>query len=190
MRQKIDDLDVFKMIDLTNQSKEIDEIANIYKRKILDFVLLCKNRIVVFDFDGAMTEFKYDKNRLLPCRDDDINEYFINNNFYEDCNTLKTIKYILNLLMQLGLDNLYVLTVSQPNVRIPKLNCIKKNFPMINPRNVLQVLSAEEKTLVLEGLYKIHKQEILFVEDTAKTLLNVEEKLDFVRGYHISSLIP
>ena len=33
-------------------------------------------------------------------------------------------------------------------------------------------------------------KDIVFIEDTAKTLLEAEERFDFVRGYHISSLLP
>ena len=57
----------------------LDEYAQTYKRKVLDLITLCHNKVVIFDFDGTLVEFKYAADRLLPCRDDDLNEYFANN---------------------------------------------------------------------------------------------------------------
>ena len=44
--------------------------------------------------------------------------------------------------------------------------------------------------LFLKELHTKYMKPIIFLEDTAKTLLDAEERFDFVQGYHISSLIP
>lgn len=161
-----------------------------YKRKVLDLISLCKYKVVVFDFDGTLTEFKYNNSALLPCKDDDINRYFEKNNFYDKCNVLKTMQFILGILYPFGADDAYILSVSQPNVKAPKLECIKRYFPEFKEENIYQVANADAKLEVLWQLHEKHRREIVFIEDAAKTLLNAEEKFDFVRGYHISSLIP
>jgi hypothetical protein len=178
-------------VDSVSENNSIlDELAEIYKRNILHLISLCKNKVVVFDFDGTLTEFKYDKNTLLPCKDVDINEYFRSNNFYTNCRTLKTMQFILETLSPLNADEVYVLSVSQPNVCKPKLEKIKKDFSIFIEENIYQVRTTDEKLSILEMLHKKHNKEIVFIEDTAKTLLNAEECFPFVYGYHISSLIP
>ena len=54
---------------------KIDDILTEYKTNIQNFINLCKNKIVVFDFDGTLTKFKYASNRLLPCKQADIQKY-------------------------------------------------------------------------------------------------------------------
>lgn len=168
----------------------LDGLANAYKRKVLNFISLCQFKTVVFDFDGTLVEFKYDNKHLLPCRDDEIDEYIINNNFYENCVALKTMQAVLDILFPFGAEDAYILSVSLPNVKEPKLNKIKELFPVFSEDNVLQVASPSEKIDALKRIYHKHGKEIVFVEDAAKTLLNAEEELDFVTGFHISSLIP
>lgn len=164
----------------------LDELSNIYIRKVLDLISLLQFKTIVFDFDGTLDEFKYDKNRLLPCKDDDLYEYSKNNNIYENANILKTMKYILN---ELDINNVYVLTVTVDTLKNKKLEFIKKNFDIIET-HIIQVENSNAKIEVLKELYNKTNKEIIFLEDTAKTLLNAEEQFDFVRGYHISSLIP
>jgi 5'(3')-deoxyribonucleotidase len=168
----------------------LDGLAELYKRKVLDLISLCKYKVVVFDFDGTLTEFKYDKDTLLPCKDDNINQYFESNNFYENCQVLKTMQFVLDILYPFGADDAYILSVSQPNVCASKLERIKKDFPIFREENIYQVRTADEKLAVLKMLHEKHGRDIVFIEDTAKTLLNAEEKFSFVHGYHISSLIP
>lgn len=168
----------------------LNEFAETYKRKVLDLITLCHNKIVVFDFDGTMVEFKYAEKTLLPCRDDVINEYFIENNFYQDAKIIKTMKFVIEVLFPIDASELYVLTVSQPNVCAPKEKRLKELFPDVYKENIFHVRNTESKMQVLKDLHEKHGKEIVFIEDTAKTLLEAEERFDFVRGYHISSLLP
>lgn len=170
--------------------KVLDEFAEAYKRKVLDLITLCQNKIVVFDFDGTMVEFKYAENTLLPCKDDDINEYFKENNFYATAKMLKTMRFVIEVLFPIDASELYVLTVSQSNVREHKEKRLKELFPDVYKENIFHVLNTEAKMQILQNLHEKHGKQIIFIEDTASTLLKAEEKFDFVTGYHISSLIP
>lgn len=173
----------------TNVEK-LNELSSIYMQKVLNLMELCEGRIVVFDFDGALTEFKYAEDRLLPCRDDETNEYFETDNFYVNCNISKTLQFVINTLFPNGSDDIYILSSSAPNTIPAKMEIINREFPAFKNENVYIVGTAEEKMRVLPKLYGKHNKEILFIEDTAKNLLNAEEAFGFVRGYHISSLIP
>ena len=72
----------------------LDEFAQIYKRKVLDLITLCNNKVVVFDFDGTLVDFKYDDKHLLPCKDDELNEWFKTNNFYNKAQLIKTMEFL------------------------------------------------------------------------------------------------
>lgn len=164
----------------------IYELIYNYKQKIYNTISLFKSNIVVFDFDGTLTEFKYTENNLLPCKDDDLFEYSKKYNLYNNVHILKTMQYILK---ELDINNVYILTVSVDTLKAKKQKCILDNFN-IKEQNIIQVSSISEKINFLENLYKEKQTEIIFVEDTAKTLLIAEEQFSFIKGFHISSLIP
>ena len=168
----------------------LDEFAQVYKRKVLDLITLCLNKIVVFDFDGTLVNFKYDDKHLLPCKDDEINEWFKTNNFYNKAQLIKTMEFLIDVLCPIDASEAYILTVSQPNVVKPKTARIKEILPSIYQENIFHVLSTEDKMNVLKEIHEKHGKDIVFIEDTAKTLLIAEETFEFVTGYHISSLLP
>ena len=168
----------------------LDEFAKIYKRKVMDFLTFCQDRVVIFDFDGTMTEFKYAQERLLPCNDADLNEYFQENDFYKDAKPLQTMQFVIETLAPIDTSTIYILTVSQENVEAPKARRIKQIYPSILEENVYHVRNSSLKSTILQEIYDKHHKEIVFVEDKAETLLQSEEALPFVKGYHISSLLP
>lgn len=165
---------------------ELDSFTEKYKRRIFDLITLLRNNVAVFDFDGTLTEAHYTQDRILPCRDDDIQEYCKTHNLYENVRIPETMQYIIN-----GLDpeKVYILTVSQESVEQNKLEAIHKGFPTIKDSHVIQVPDSAFKMLALEIIKSKHNQNIVFVEDTLKTLLTAEETFDFVKGVHISSLL-
>lgn len=165
----------------------LESLSSAYKRKVLDTISLLKFKPAVFDFDGTLTEFKYTEGRLLPCRDDGLYEYSKDNNLYSNVNILKTMQYTIN---ELSPDDVYVLTVTVDTLKDKKEKCILHNFDNIKKENIVQVSSPAEKLEFLQSLYEKRQEKIIFVEDTAKTLLNAEEEFSFVQGLHISSLIP
>jgi hypothetical protein len=168
----------------------LDELAKVYKRKVLDLITLCYNKVVVFDFDGTLVDFKYDDKHLLPCKDDEINQWFETNNFYDKARLIKTMGFLIDVLFPIDASDAYILTVSQPNVVNPKSARIKEILPSIHQENVFHVLSPNDKMAALKEIHEKHGKDIVFIEDTAQTLLIAEETFDFVTGYHISSLLP
>ena len=96
----------------------------------------------------------------------------------------------LDVLFTIDASEAYILTVSQPNVVKPKTARIKEILPSIYQENIFHVLSTADKMNVLKEIHEKHGKDIVFIEDTAKTLLIAEETFDFVTGYHISSLLP
>ena len=144
----------------------------------------------MFDFDGTLVDFKYDDKHLLPCKDDELNEWFETNNFYNKARLIKTMGFLIDVLFPIDASEAYILTVSQPNVVAPKTERIHEILPSIYGENIFHVLSTSDKMQVLKDLHEKHEKDIIFIEDTAKTLLIAEEMFDFVTGYHISSLLP
>ena len=167
--------------------KSLDEISSLFQRKVLDTVSLLKFKTVVFDFDGTLTEFKYNTERLLPCRDDELQEYCKTENLYANAKQLETMQYIIE---RLDPDDVYVLTVTVDSLQNNKEKFISSKYPTIKKEHIIQVSDSSKKNEVLQRIYDECKMEIVFVEDTAKTLLNAEETLPFVKGIHMSSLIP
>ena len=146
-----------------------------------------KGRIVVFDFDGTLTEFKYAENSLLPCKDDEIYEYSKMHNIYANARMLATMQYIVH---KLNPENVYILTRTEKTLIDKKNACIHKNFPTIKQDHIFHVQTSDEKLDVLHNLHKVVKVNIVFVEDTFKTILDAEEKMSYIEGDHISSYIP
>ena len=63
-------------------------------------------------------------------------------------------------------------------------------FPQIKEENIYHTSTNTKKAEALQEIYNKHQKEIVFVEDNAEILLNVEEKLPFITSYHISCLLP
>ena len=165
----------------------LDDLTNIYKRKIFDAISYLNFKINVFDFDGTLTNFRYTNDTLLPCKDYELQSYCREHNLYENAEALKTMQYIIN---ELDPNNIYVLTSTVPSLRENKNRFIYSNFPTIKKENIIHTNGADEKLEILKKIYEERQKQIIFVEDLYKTLLNAEEKYDFVRSLHISNLIP
>lgn len=166
---------------------DIDFLLDAFKRRVLDIISLLMFKIVVWDFDGTMVEFNYNDDSLLPCRDDELYEYSKKGNIYKNVNPLKIVQYVIGKLEP---EKQFVVTVSVDTVRDNKTKAITRKFPEIKPENIIHVNNSSEKNAVLEMLHKKTGKDIYFVEDTAKTILNAEEAMPFVKGIHISSFLP
>lgn len=166
---------------------DIDYLLDAFKRRLFDIISLLMFKTVVWDFDGTMVEFNYNDDSLLPCRDDELYKYSKNHNIYQKGNALKMIQYIF---CKLNPADQYVLTVTVDALRENKIKFITRKFPTIKPENIIQVSSSSEKNEVLRMLHEKTGKDIYFVEDTAKTILNAEEAMPFVKGIHISSFLP
>lgn len=165
---------------------EIKELFKAYEQNISDFLQLCHGKNIVFDFDGTLTKFDYAQDRMLPCLDDNIQEYTLaGGNIYQDVKILKTMQYIFS---KLGRENVWVLTSSVPALRNIKSEIIHKHFG-ISYNKIIHSDNALHKLFFLKQIYEQENKQIIFIEDTAKTLLNAEECMDFVKGYHISNFL-
>ena len=163
----------------------LNTLANMYIEQIRTIINRLQNKIVVLDFDGTMTQFRYASDRLLPCRDDEIYEYSKSHNIYENARMLATMQYVVS---QLNPENVYVLTRTEKTLIEKKNVSILKNFNIL-PEHIFHVQQAHLKLEVLDMLHKKHNSDIIFIEDTFKTILEAEEAMDFVHGIHISEFI-
>ena len=163
----------------------LNTLANMYIEQIRTIINRLQNQIVVLDFDGTMTQFRYASDRLLPCRDDEIYEYSKSHNIYENARMLATMQYVVS---QLNPENVYVLTRTEKTLIENKNVSILKNFNIL-PKHIFHVQQAHLKLEVLDMLHKKHNSDIIFIEDTFKTILEAEEAMDFVHGIHISEFI-
>lgn len=167
----------------------LNDLLKMQEAKINKLIRLCSEYIPVFDFDGTLTEVAYtDYGRLLPCKDDDIGIYCETKDMYANANCLMTMQYVFQ---NIDLCKAYILTKSFESVDKHKNNCIIRNFPDFRKENIIHTRSSDEKLVWIQRIYEKYgsNKKVLFVEDTLKTLLNAEEQLNCVRGFHISSVI-
>lgn len=158
-----------------------------YEQNIKNFIELCQNKTIVFDFDGTLTKFKYTENRLLPCRHEDFLQYVTDgNSIYHKLSIQKTMQYIIS---QLPKDDVWVLTSSVLPIRKTKTDIITQHLN-ISENKILHSDNDMHKITILKQLHDQENKPIIFVEDTVYTLIAAEDDLDFVYGYHISSLLP
>ena len=173
------------MKERNRNMKNAKTLAEMFAAHIEMILEGLKGHIVVFDFDGTMTEFRYAKESLLPCRDDEVYEYSMTHNIYANARMLETMKYII---ANLDRERVFVLTRTETTLIDKKNEAILKNFE-INAENIFHVQDANNKLAVLRNLHNEFNENIVFVEDTFKTILNAEEAMSFVKGIHISSFL-
>jgi hypothetical protein len=80
------------------------------------------------------------------------------------------------------------LTRTETTLIEKKNEAILKNFQML-PEHIHHVQDANNKLAVLRNLHKEYGTNIIFVEDTFKTILNAEEAMPYIKGIHISSFL-
>ena len=164
----------------------LNELFLQYEKNINDLIDLCRGKTLAFDFDGTMTRFQYDDNKMLPCRDDDIEEYTKSGgNIYKNMYILKTMKYVIS---RLNKEDVFIVTSTVSSLRKLKNEIIFEEFGIPCER-IIHTDGSLKKIEALIDLHRKIQKDILFVEDNYKILLTAEENLNFVRGYHISSLI-
>lgn len=166
---------------------ELNQLSKLYEQRVNNIIQRLQGKTVVLDFDGVLTEFKYTENGLLPCKEVELYEYSKNNNLYENVYISKSMQYILD---KVNVEDIWVLTSSRETLINNKEHIIKTYFPMIKLNQVIHTENAKAKIIKLKEIYEITQKEITFIEDMAPTLTDAEETYEFVRGLHITSLIP
>ena len=91
-------------------------------------------------------------------------------------------------MSQLNKDDVFIVTSTVPSLRETKNKLIFEHFN-IPCEHVIHTNGALKKIDALVDLYAKTGKDILFVEDNYKILLTAEENLNFVKSYHISSLL-
>lgn len=158
-----------------------------YKKRNMYKIL--KDKIVVLDFDGTLAEFRYSDNSLLPVLDKDFDNYCENNS--EAYNMVRPLKTVMKIIKKLKCDDLYILSTS-PDVprQNQKIKWLAKYYKNIKKDNIFFVNNDEQKYCVLLSLKnKNPNRRISFIEDSAKTLLYVEERNTDFELYHITSFM-
>ncbi len=165
---------------------ELNELFLQYEKNMNDLIYLCRGKTIAFDFDGTLTRFQYDDYRMLPCRDDNIDEYTKSGrNIYKKIHILKTMKYIIS---QLNKEDIFIVTSTVPSLRNIKNKIIFEEFG-ISYEHIIHTDGSLKKINALIDIHNKEQKDILFIEDNYKILLTAEENLNFVRSYHISSLL-
>ena len=166
---------------------QLTTILDDLRNNIADFIKKSQNKTVVFDFDGTLTKFKYGEDSLLPCKRQDFVDFVSSGgNFYKNVVMQKTMLYIIE---QIGYENVWILTTSVPEIRELKAKVILENLNIM-PEHIIHSDSDAHKVELLKDLHNKEKKDIIFVEDTIYTIISAEDNLDYVKGYHISSMIP
>lgn len=145
--------------------------------------------ILVADYDGASIEANYQleeindvdyfESSILPCKNDDLDEFSVNNNIYKNIRTLETTKFFAGLFSK---NNLYFLTRTDANVKEFKETAILKEFDVYRD-HIIHVKKSDYKVTELELLYEEktkngEKVLILLLEDELSMCLKAEEALN------------
>jgi 5'(3')-deoxyribonucleotidase len=166
------------------------EVMSQLKAKISEKVVDFQNKIVIFDIDGTLCEFKYtkkDSTKLLPCRDDQLSEYLKSYDMYDNAEPIRIMQYIIR---QCDPESIYTLSTSTEPAKIQKNAWLRKYYPYIKKDHIFYTANDSEKLDVIRKLMLDYpNKQIVFVEDTARTLLNVQEKYPQILVQHTSSFI-
>ena len=165
-------------------------IKELVEKKIKEKIENLKDKITIWDIDGTLCKFHYtgdDSRELLPCNDDDLKTFLKTHNMYNNARPLKIMQYIVN---SLNPDLVYTLSTSIELAKLQKDEWLKTFYPKIKKENIFYSSSDGEKLIILEQLLLANKdKQLVFIEDTAKTLLNVEEKFKDIELQHILSFM-
>lgn len=158
-----------------------------FVKNINDFIELCQGKTVVFDFDGTMTRFEYGQDKMLPWKRAAVApKTKAGGNMYQNVQVLRIMQYIIG---QLKPQNVWVLTATSVLEMRPQKNAVIMQKFQIPENRIIHTDNDEQKIEVLRRLHAQEGKEIIFAEDTVNTLLTAEDKLDFVRGWHISMFL-
>ncbi|MBQ8806045.1 MAG: hypothetical protein IJZ68_06130 [Bacteroidaceae bacterium] len=184
--------------------KTLEMLANLYIANLQRHRDFLRDKVVVFDFDGTMTAFRYGAygKRLLPCKDDEIYEYSKTHNIYagayvpESADELekftpdgehaaRMLGIMQWLISELPQEHVFVLTRTEMTLIDKKNEAILKNFNVL-PQNIYHVQDSRRKVDVLDMIHERFGKDVYFVEDTFKTQLDAEEAHPWIHGVNIS----
>ena len=163
--------------------KELD-----LKSRLDSIIEMMQGYFVVFDIDGTLCRFKYtskDSDSLLPCKDKDLNSYLsYDNNMYKYAEPILTMQYVVS---KLDPDMMGTLSTAVPTAVLLKREWLPNYYPNIKKSNYMWSDSDFDKLRHLQELSKKYK--VLFVDDSYKTLLYVEERDKSIKLMHTSEFL-
>ena len=168
---------------------EVYSLKELDLKSRLDSVIeMMQGYYVVFDIDGTLCRFKYtskDSDSLLPCKDKDLNSYLsYENNMYKYAEPILTMQYVVS---KLDPDMLGTLSTAVPMAVLLKREWLPNYYPRIKKSNYMWSNSDFEKLRYLQELSKKYK--VLFIDDSYKTLLYVEERDKSIKLMHTSEFL-
>lgn len=163
--------------------KELD-----LKSRLDSIIEMMQGYFVVFDIDGTLCRFKYtskDSDSLLPCKDKDLNSYLsYDNNMYKYAEPILTMQYVVS---KLDPDMMGTLSTAVPMAVLLKREWLPNYYPNIKKSNYMWSNNDFDKLRYLQELSKKYK--VLFVDDSYKTLLYVEERDKSIKLMHTSEFL-
>ena len=185
----------------------LDSLKNLFEENLLRIQNFLSDKVVVLDFDGTMTAFRYAAfgTRMLPCLDSEIYEHSKTHNIYAGAYVPQTAdeleKFVNNgvhaarmlgtmqwLISNLPQERVFVLTRTELTLVDKKNEAILANFDIL-PENIFHVQDSNRKLDILDIIHERFGEDVYFLEDTFKTQLNAEEAMPFVHGINISEFL-
>jgi hypothetical protein len=180
---------------------------NLFAANLIRIQNFLSDKVVVLDFDGTMTAFRYAEfgTRMLPCLDSQIYEHSKTHNIYAGAYVPQTAdeleKFTENgehaarmlgtmqwLISNLPKERVFVLTRTELTLVDKKNEAILANFDIL-PENIFHVQDSNRKLDILDIIHERFGEDLFFLEDTFKTQLNAEESMSFVHGINISEFL-
>ena len=159
---------------------------NELRRRLDKLAEQMEDYLVVFGIDGTLCRFKYTgEDSLLPCNNEDLSKYLsYASNMYAYAEPIKSMQYLVN---KLDPSKVMTLSTAVPMAVLLKIDWLEKYYPNILPSNTLWTKYDEDKLKVLQKLSKDNK--VLFIDDSYKTLLFIEENDKSIKLMHTSMFI-
>lgn len=153
-----------------------------------EFIGSLKKKLVFFDFDGTLSEFRFN-NKVGP--EEMTGGLIYNlafNKIYDNVRPLATMQAVVN---ELDPERVYILGAITLSSEIEEKKVwLAKNYPSIKKENMIFVNNADTKLEILEAYRKklnLDYSDIVFVDDMHTTIMRAEE-LGFI-AYHPSSFV-
>lgn len=185
----------------------LEKLMNLFASNLLRIMNFLRDKVVVLDFDGTMTAFRYAKfgTNMLPCKDSQIYEHSKTHNIYAGAyvpQTAEELEMVTEsgehaarmlgtmqwLIANLPKERVFILTRTELTLIDKKNEAILKNFDVL-PQNIYHVQDSNRKLDILDIIHERFGEDVYFLEDTFKTQLNAEEAMPFVHGINISEFL-
>lgn len=172
----------------------VELIKDMLEVRVYEKIQKFLDKITVWDVDGTLCKFKStptESKRLLPCNDADLKIYLNKQVKYNEYDYAQPLLLMQYLLSRLASDLTYTLsTTSILSVRPQKTSWLKENFPTIKEEHMYYSSNDDEKLKYLKKISQENSEkEVVFIDDTTRTLLKVEEKYPQIQVQHISNFL-